>query len=135
MGQNDRAQSAREDKKVAAAAAKKAVADWRGYINVTLTEAQKAELADWQAGGLPWVTLDDAARSGCVVSVKFEDGRGNFLASVTQRNAASVNAGLCITARGREAGIALMRVLFLLSHVGVLNDWAEAHPVAGDDIW
>jgi len=135
VGINDRLQDAQEAGKASGKAKAGQVADWRGYVNVDLSNAQKREHDDWCASEGPWETFDEALASGCVVSVKLNPSGGGYLASATQRNAASVNAGLCVTARARTAGVALTRCLYILRVLGLQNDWAAAHPPSDPDRW
>lgn len=135
MGMNDREQDAAEERKANRAMKAGAVADWRGYVNVDLSNAQKREHDDWAQTGEAWEVLDDVLATGCVLSLKTNPGAGGYLASLTQRNPTSVNAGLCVTARARTAGVALTRVLYIVQFLGVHNDWAASHPPADPDRW
>lgn len=110
-------------------------ADWRGFLNVSLTNEQKdAFEVEMQRGSL-WVVFDEALLTGVHLSVKLDKDGKTFLAACTQRNSASVNAGVCVTARGRDAVTALCRVLFILSVLGLGTDWEIGHPLADPDRW
>lgn len=124
--------SARADRKGTGA---RGEASWRGYINVNLSVQQKQQFDDWVRTGEPWDVFGEAVSSGCVVSVKFDSGTSACLASVTQRNAGHVNAGLCVTARGRSPDVALFRVLFIVAILTVEGSWEAAHPLADPDRW
>lgn len=135
MGANDRVQDAKEARKAAARKAAGGEADWRGYVNVDLSAVQKAQFDDWAATGVPWDVLEEVGCAGVVVTVKLEKGAAGFIASATQRNAESLNAGLCVTARAKTAGKAFMRLLYTLDIVGASGDWTRGQPVADPDHW
>lgn len=108
---------------------------WRGFINVNLDASQKAQFDDWLATGEVWDILAEVVGSGAHVAVKLDAGSGGFMASITQRNPAHVNAGLAITARSREAGKALFRAVYLVAVLGVDADWAAGKATADPDRW
>lgn len=135
MGINDRRQEAKEAKREAGSAGKSGVAEWRGYINVDLSPDEKAQFDEWMRGDDPWDILTEIAAAGCVVTVKTNAGSTGFMASITQRSPASVNAGLCVTARASSAGKALFRAVFLVASLGVAEDWTKGHEVADPDRW
>jgi len=110
-------------------------AAWRGYINVELSAGLKDQFEDWSHTVAPWLTLEEVTASGCVVSVKRDGAASTFIASITQRNPAHVNAGLCITARSKEAGKALFRALFLVSVMGPDPRWEDHAGLADSDRW
>lgn len=136
MGQVDEAALARRDKRAARRSGGGAgQAEWRGYINVQLSDDDKAQFDEWMRGDDPWETLTEAALAGVVCSVKRDGEKRTFLASLTQRNAGSVNAGLCVTARGKSAGVALFRCVFLVARLGVSARWEDGAALADDDRW
>ena len=108
---------------------------WRGYVNVSLDAARKAEFEAWLATDDPWEALAEAVSSGCQVSLKYVGAESCFLASATQRTVGHVNAGLCVTARAMTADKALMRVLFLYRVLGSDGSWEAVRPVADPDRW
>lgn len=135
MGTNDRAQDGREARKAAARKAAGGDAEWRGYVNVDLSAAQKAQFDEWASTGAPWEVLEEVCSAGVVVTVKQEKGAAGFIASATQRDPENLNAGLCVTARARTAGKAFMRLLYTLDVVGASGDWTRGQPVADPDRW
>lgn len=135
MGTNDRARNSREEQKAAAHKGGSGEAEWRGYVNVELSASQKAQFDDWAATGTPWDVLEEVSCAGVVVTVKVEKGGTGFIASATQRDAASLNAGLCVTARAKSAGKAFMRLLYTLDVIGASGDWTRGQPVADPDRW
>jgi len=135
VGANDRKQSAREDARARAAKKAQGDAGWRGYVNVALTAGQKAEFLDWSRTPEGWEVLRAVVEDGCVVGVKGNPSGGGFLASVTQRNPDSVNAGLCVTARAAAPDVALFRVLYTVLFLGATTSWEDVAPVADPDRW
>ena len=109
--------------------------EWRGFINVQLNPDQKAQFDDWAMTGEPFDVLGAVVSTGCHVAVKINHEGGGFMASVTQRNPASVNAGLAVSARSGEAWKALYRVLFLIAVLGVEADWGKGQSPADPDRW
>lgn len=132
---NDRVQEAKEARKASRVNGKVADAEWRGYINVSLSEDDKRQFEVWSMEGDPWEVMTEAVRDGVVLTVKLSPGNSGFLASATQRRTDSVNAGLAVTARANEPWKALVRVLFLLARLGVTTSWELVQPVADDDRW
>lgn len=128
LDKQDKARSARSGKNGGDA-------DWRGFINVSLTAADKALFDDWMRTDDPWDCLTEVVSDGAQISVKANGAEGGFMASVTQRRAGHINAGLCVTARAGEPGKALFRALFLVRRLGVEADWAEGQALADPDRW
>ena len=79
--------------------------------------------------------LNLAVAEGIAVSVKLDPAGGGSIAAATQRNPGDRNAGLCITARGRDAVVAWGRLMFVLHVVGVASDWEAAGTVSDPDRW
>ena len=114
---------------------KDGLAEWRGFINIELSQGLKEQFDDWAHTDDPWLTLEGATVSGCTLSVKPDSSGTGFLASCTQRNPQSVNAGYCLTARAGTAGKAWLRVLFILSCMGPDGEWAKEGTVSDPDRW
>lgn len=110
-------------------------ADFRGYINVLLSDADKASFEDWWATGEPFDTLEKAVSDGVNLALKIEVKSGAFLASATQRRASSPNAGLCVTARAKTAALAWGRLLFILSYLDIRERWEDTQPLADPSRW
>ena len=110
-------------------------AEFRGYVNLSLSEEQKATFDKWAEGSSPWEALEGQVADGVNVSLKIEPKSGGFLASATQRRSGSPNAGLVVTARGSSAGKAFLRVLFCLTILSRKERWEETQPVADPDRW
>lgn len=108
---------------------------WRGFINVQLDASQKEQFDDWLATGEVWEVLAAVVGSGAHVAVKLDPGGHGFMASITQRNAAHVNAGLCVTARSSVAEKALFRAVYLVAVLGVDEDWSKGQSPADPDRW
>jgi hypothetical protein len=110
-------------------------AEFRGYINVDLTPEQKTVYSAWAASGSYLDALQGITEVGVNVSLKRERKSGGFLASGTQRDPESVNAGLCVTARARDAETALGRLLFILSYLSRSDRWEDTQPLSDPDRW
>jgi len=111
------------------------VAEWRGFINVNLDASQKAQFDEWLHTDDPQAVLLDLVSKGCHVAIKLDGSAGTFMASITQRNPASVNAGLAVTARSSNPEKALWRAVFLIAVLGVDTDWNKGQPAADPDRW
>jgi hypothetical protein len=110
-------------------------AEFRGYINLNLDEAQKAAYADWAASASLWEALEFQVGDGVNIAVKIDPKSEGFLASATQRRASSPNAGLVVTARGRDVVTAWGRVLYCLTVLSRHERWEETQPLANPDRW
>lgn len=110
-------------------------AEFRGYINVQLSDEQKAAYPQWSESASFWDVLDAQVSDGVNIALRREKGGEAFLASATQRRVDSVNAGLCVTARGRDAASAFGRVLFILAFLGHRESWEATQPIADPDRW
>jgi len=109
-------------------------APFKGYINVNLTENQRDALPIWLREQDITALLRGWCATGLVVSMKLDSKTGNYMASATQRNEESHNAGLAVTARGNQPVKALERLLFILSILGQ-GKWEDVQPMADPDRW
>lgn len=110
-------------------------AEFRGYINVQLDADQKAAYDKWSQSASLWEVLEASVASGVNLSLKLDPKGDGCLASATQRNPSSPNAGLVVTARGRDAGTAWGRVLYILALLGHKEKWEDTQPMADPDRW
>lgn len=110
-------------------------AAFRGYINLNLSDEQKASYEKWAESAAFWEALEAFTSDGCNLSLKWVAKEGCFLASATQRREDSPNAGLVVTARGKAAGTALGRVLFCLTVLAHSERWEDTQPLADPDRW
>jgi hypothetical protein len=110
-------------------------AQFRGYVNLSLSDEQKASYEAWAASASIWEALEANVADGVNLSLKRDPKSEGFLASATQRRSASPNAGLVVTARGRDAATAWGRVLFCLAILGRKERWEDTQPVANPDRW
>ena len=129
--QNGKERSSRKPGKVAS----RVDAPFRGYINVQLTPEEKLVWSSWAATPDVWDALSAQVARGVNFSVKLDPKGSNSLASATQRDGSSVNAGLCVTARGADAGVALSRVVFILGVLDREESWEATQPIADPDRW
>lgn len=110
-------------------------AEFRGYVNLALSDEQKSAYEAWSQSQAYWEALEGFVSSGVQLSLKRELKQGGYLASATQRDPKSPNAGLVVTARGREATVAFGRVLFCLTILSRHERWEDTQPVANPDRW
>jgi len=109
--------------------------EFRGYLNVNLTDDQKKAFVAWYEMGSFWNTLQYSLAAGVQLSVKQESDGQTILASATCRNPDSPNAGLCVTARAKEGGLAVGRLMFILDYLGIDAAWEKTVPLPTDDRW
>jgi hypothetical protein len=110
-------------------------AEFRGYINLSLSDEEKSAWEAWSVTPDVWACLDAQVEQGVNIAVKRERATNGYVASATQRDPSSPNAGLCVTARGRGAGVALTRVLWCLAVLGRSDRWEDTQPLANPDRW
>lgn len=110
-------------------------AAFRGYINVDLTADEKARYPSWAVPETVFAVFEAAVACGVNVSVKRERKVDGFLASATQRDPGSVNAGLCVTARAKEAVSSFGRLMFILDILTRSESWEDTAPMANPDRW
>lgn len=110
-------------------------AEFRGYVNLNLSDTQKASYDKWAAGAHIWAQLEASVTDGIQLSLKLDPKGDGFLASATQRRVGSPNAGLVVTARGRDATTAWGRCLYCLNILTAHERWEDTQPVANPDRW
>lgn len=110
-------------------------AQFRGYINLNLTDAQKDAYTAWSVTDALWVQFEAFVSDGVNLSVKWLPKDNCFIASATQRREASPNAGLVVTARGLSAAVAFGRVIYILTILSHEERWEDVQPIAGRDRW
>lgn len=110
-------------------------AQFRGYINLTLSDSDKAGYEKWSASASFWEALEYHVGDGVNLSLKRDPKSDGFLASATQRRVSSPNAGLVVTARGQDATTAWGRVLFCLTLLSKKERWEDTQPLADPDRW
>lgn len=108
---------------------------FRGYINVNLTDLEKQAYPEWAKPETVFEVFAAAVASGVNVSVKREVKSQGFLASGTQRDIHSVNAGLCVTARAKDPVTAFGRLMFILGVLNRSENWEDTAPLASPDRW
>lgn len=110
-------------------------ASFRGYLNYTATELEKANFDVWAGSQSLWDTLAFEVLDGVNLALKYDPKNRCCLASATQRREGSVNAGLCVTARASEPWKAFARLLFLLAILSKGERWEDTVPLAQSDRW
>jgi len=110
-------------------------APFRGYVNLNLSPDEKSAYEKWAASSSLWEVLEASLADGVQVSLKLDPKGQGYLASATQRRSDSPNAGLVVTARGRDGGTAWGRVLYCLAILGHKERWEDTQPVSDPDRW
>jgi hypothetical protein len=110
-------------------------APFRGYINLELTADEKDAFPAWVADGGLDPVVSAVVADGVNLSLKVDPKGTGFLASATQRRVSSVNAGLVVTARGKEPLVAWGRLIFTLAVLSRSERWEDTQPVANPDRW
>lgn len=106
-----------------------------GYVNVDLTDQQKAAYTKWAETASLWEQFTFFVSVGVNVSVKRERSSGGYLASGTQRDPTSVNAGLVVTARGKDPVTAFGRLVYTLTLLEKTGAWTRPKQRVDDDRW
>lgn len=135
MGINDRIEKDGRKRKQQAPPEVSYDAPFVGYINLQLTEEEKASYERWSQSSSYWEAIETFTADGVNISLKVDVRSGGFLASGTQRRVNSPNAGLVVTARSRSAATALGRLMFSLVVLSRHERWTERQPVADPDRW
>ena len=110
-------------------------AEFVGYINLQLTDEQRAGFDTWVAGASAVDALEYHTSIGINFALRVDPKSGGYLASATMRDSSSPNAGLCVTARAREALTAFWRVVFCVVILSHHEHWTDLQPVANPDRW
>lgn len=109
-------------------------AEFVGFVNVSLTDEEKAEYEDWSVDANLWAWLNEVAADGGVVSIKLDPKSGGFMAALTHRRVGGVNEGRCVTMRSKDAAVALMRLMFVCE-TKLPERWSDYLQERGGDQW
>lgn len=98
---------------------------FKGYVNVSLTEAEKRRFVAWlNDRDLYANALVAAIRSGHKLSIDFQAREDAFRASLYCQNANLPQAGYCLSIFASEHGRAIEKLLYI--HAEVLGgDWSK----------
>lgn len=110
-------------------------AAFRGYINLNLSADEKKAYETWASPDVVFGTFERAVVGGVNVAIKVDPRGEGFLASATQRDTSSVNAGLCVTARAGSAVTAFGRLMYCLNILERSESWEDTQPMADPDRW
>lgn len=108
--------------------------EWKGYVNLSLTDGQKAGFSAWIVGTEIWENaVPTLIEGGYVVSIAYDDYNQSVVAGLYCVNPDDPNAGWKLTARGEYPDVALSRVVYI--HLVLLEgNWSDSfHPEA--DAW
>jgi len=110
-------------------------AEFRGYINLALSEEEKKAYSKWADPAAVFAVFAAAVSDGVNISVK-PDVRGDgYMSSATQRRETSVNAGICVTARASDPVTSFGRLMYILSILSRAESWEATQPLANPDRW
>jgi len=110
-------------------------APFRGYINLNLSDEQKAGYGSWSESASLWDIFSSVVEDGVNIAIKKDPKGEGYLASATQRREDSPNAGLVCTARAKEPSLAWGRLLFILAILSHHERWEDTQPMADPDRW
>lgn len=110
-------------------------AEFRGYINLNLSEADKELWTKFHDTPHVGAWFDSAVADGINTSTKLEAKTSTYISSATQRRSDSPNAGLVVTARGSSPSISFSRLMFILMLLSEHEKWETLQPIANPDRW
>lgn len=134
---------AKQDKRRTAAAKKAAEAakayEWRGFVNVSITDKYRSTFETWERDDdLVVDAVLSAVETVGKLSFSYDKKQGCFIAALTVTNTSRPDAGFCVTARSADMFKAMRRVVFLYWQVagGDLSTQATATPSQyTDSMW
>lgn len=109
-------------------------ATFDGYVNYEWTDADKEAFIIWTGENNFWDIRATQTNLGRKFSISFDPKQSCYIATCFERDAKSPNAGLCVSARGRELEMAEWRILFLVNSLMGAN-WKNGRERKGDDVW
>lgn len=140
MGVNDRAYSARAEKKEKASQARNAKPSydgWKAFVSLEMSAAMKESYRAWVIeDDVIWTWLEARLVDGYKLSLSFDKGNDSFVAALTCRAPNTGNSGLTLSGRAGDWFKAL-RVLSWKDAVYLENVWDSAPqnaPRSPDDI-
>jgi len=109
-------------------------AEFAGFVNFNPTESDKEAYVAWVQNCDVWEAMEVHSAKGRKLTVQMDVRNGGHMAMCMERDIESVNAGRICTSRGKTAGIALTRLLFLISD-NFPEDWMKSGLMKGEDAW
>lgn len=108
--------------------------EWKGFINVNLTNEQKAQFAAWDIeDGDVWEGLATYAQYGYKINLSFNRQNDKFNITFTGQPVCGVNSGFAVSAFASSPYNAARVGLFKISVV-LPEDWSQYDPGDADDI-
>lgn len=99
--------------------------EWQGYVNLALTDKQKAGMPGWAEGIDIWGDhIGKLIDSGYVLSCAFDDYHQSAVAGLYCIDPGHDNAGWKLTAHAEEIEHAVYRLIYIHS-VLLEGDWAQ----------
>lgn len=114
--------------------AKRYAAPFTGFVNFNPTESDKENYVAWVLDTDMWGEIERHVLLGRKITIQTDVRNGGAMAMCMERDVQSVNAGRICTSRGKESGIALTRLLFLLSDK-FPEDWMKSGLMQDADRW
>lgn len=97
-------------------------AEFVGYVNLTLTEKDKADYESWSVDAdLVSDGYLSALDLGYQFSIKLEQGKETYMCTVSQFNAGKPDSGLIYTARSNSPDGALLKGIYVVSRKMAYN--------------
>lgn len=97
--------------------------EWRGFINVHLTDAVKKQWFQWAADTTTFYgELEQMCRDGYKITLKWEERNDAFSAFATPKDSDHDNAGWGLSERAGDPFTALHRLVYIHSVV-LSRDW------------
>jgi len=110
-------------------------AEWTGFVSCELTDIHKDDLRQNpfpQTAIDEWITI--ALESGCKLTQSHDKNNQSFIASLTDRDPESPNAGLSLVARGSAPHKALQALMYKDRVIIGDRPWSEfAHETTRDE--
>jgi len=99
-------------------------ADFVGYVNVTLTDADKPDFEGWNVDGVfPLEAFLDALELGYQFTTKFDAENECFSCSVSSWNKSRDDAGIIYTARSDDPEKARLKAIYVWDRKLARNLW------------
>lgn len=110
-------------------------AEWQGFVSCELTDIHKDDL---RQNPFPQTAIDEwlqiILESGCKLTLSHDKNNQSFIASMTDRDPESPNAGLSLVARGSSHNKALQALMYKDRVIIGDRPWSEfAHEATREE--
>ena len=111
-------------------------AKWKAFVNVNLSQLEKAEVKDnLLAEVTGYEFLMNAATDGYKCSISYSIPEDVYTVSLTGMWKSRPNAGLTMSMRHRDLIVAITGLAWCQASTGIDGSWEERFGSAGDDDW